>query len=268
MNGLRLNVPNVAATEETTSCHYVKFGLIVTGKAEEEHLPKLFKSLTESRVCNFEVIRRVGQRSPVSSEKRKLEMVMSGKQIPDKDETEIGLPARTFLGNDRCRFVILVDDLERDREALADKVFERYRDALVMILKKEQRFRVAVHFLVNMLEAYFFADAACLNSGLNLNPPVEDYDGDVEDIPHPKNKLRSIHPGYDEMEGGGKILSCLDLEHVLSRSDTCAYLRTMFAWCLKVMERNPYFDQAGYSEKYRLRDGILSHTTDIQLAGI
>ncbi|MBF0549111.1 MAG: DUF4276 family protein [Deltaproteobacteria bacterium] len=267
MNGQGVNVPNVTATEET-ACYYIKVGLIVTGEAEEKHLPKLFKSLMDSRVCSFEVLRRVDQRSSISSEKRKLRMAGNGKLIPDKDEMEIGLPARRFLGNDRCHFVILIDDLEGDRRESVDHVYKRYRAALDVVLKEEQRFRAAVHFLVNMLEAYFFADAACLNSTLGLNPSLEDFDGDVEDIRNPKGKLKSIHPSYEEIEDGGKILSSLDLEHVLSRSDTCAYLRTMFAWCLKVMEQYPYLDSVGYSERYRLRDGILSCTSGPQLADV
>ena len=40
---------------------FFRFGLIVTGETEEQHLPKLFKSLMETRICNFRVIRRVGQ---------------------------------------------------------------------------------------------------------------------------------------------------------------------------------------------------------------
>ena len=39
-----------------TPCHFLHFGLIVTGKTEAGHLPKLFKSLEETGRCHFEVI--------------------------------------------------------------------------------------------------------------------------------------------------------------------------------------------------------------------
>ena len=58
---------------EHPQCADLHFGLIVTGKGEREHLPKLFKSLTETGICTFEAIRFVEQRGPITSEARKLE---------------------------------------------------------------------------------------------------------------------------------------------------------------------------------------------------
>ena len=78
---------------------FLRFGLIVTGKTEEECLPELFRSVAATGRCSFEVLRRIGQRSPITSKGRQLRMVGSGKKIPDKDATEIGLPARKYLAS-------------------------------------------------------------------------------------------------------------------------------------------------------------------------
>ena len=176
-------------------CYYFHFGLIVTGKSERDHLPKLFDSLMATRICTFQVIGRTEQRSPITSDKKKLKMVGSGKIIPDKDATEIGLPAWLYLDADSCHLVVLVDDLEHDRCPQVQQVFDRYRQALDTMLAPSQRARAAVHFLVNMLEAYYFADAAAVNAVLALHPPLEDYADDVENIRHPKDELKKIVSG-------------------------------------------------------------------------
>ena len=57
---------------------------------------------------------------------------------------------------DNYDFVILIDDLEHDHIHQAADVFQRYRSAFDTILTSaEHRARTSVHFLVNMLEAYF-----------------------------------------------------------------------------------------------------------------
>jgi hypothetical protein len=245
-------------------CYFFKFGLFVTGEGERNHLPKLFKSLTKSGICSFEVIRFIGQRSPITSDKKKLKMVGSGKTIPDRDVQEIGMPARTYLSENRCAYVLLVDDLEHDRRNQAQEIFNRYRQAFDKILQEEKH-RASVHFLVNMLEAYYFADAVAINKVLETC--LSDYSGDVETIRHPKNELKKLYPGFDEVENGGSILDCLNIEHVLSRRDTCASLRTIFAWCSKVLEQCAISLAENQSpvDSYRLQDGILSEITKSQL---
>src|SRR5688572_10877557 len=94
---------------------FYRFGLLVTGRGEERFFPRFLRLLTSDGNCTFEVIRRVPQRSPITSEKKKLRMIGSGKAIPDKDASEIGLPARNYLNNYPNSFVILVDDLEHWR---------------------------------------------------------------------------------------------------------------------------------------------------------
>jgi hypothetical protein len=246
--------------------YYFHFGLIVTGESEREHLPKLFKSLMETGICTFRVIRFTGQRSPITSAKRKLAMVGSGKLISDKDAEEIGFPARRYLTLGQCHLVVLVDDLEHDRRAQAQQVFDRYRSIFdTVLITDEQKRRAAVHFLVNMLEAYYLADAGAINTVLGLNPPLEDYQKDVETIRNPKGYIRERCPAFDEIEHGGKILDLVDVERVLSRPDTCAWLRTLFAWCVKVLEQYPDHTSLSLADKYCLWDGALSPVTRVQL---
>lgn len=139
--------------------------------------------------------------------------------------------------------------------------------ALDKILTKVQERRASIHFLVNMLEAYYFADANAINTVLNLDPPLEDYSGDVEDIPHPKGRLKKLYPGFREVNDGGHILEHLSIEYVLSRPDTCASLRTLFAWCLKVLQKYAY-EPSLLTDQYRLHDGKLSEITHHQLDSI
>ncbi len=204
---------------------FVRLGLIVTGETEKQCLPDLFRILTSEGNCHFRVLCRVGQRSPRSA-RNVAKMVGSGKAIPDRDAAEIGRPARQFLraGGD---YVILVDDLEASRAPQANAVFDRYRRALDAMLGVDA-VKAAVHFLVNMLEAYYFADANAVNGVLETS--LEDDAGDVESIRHPKNRLKELCPAFDERRDGPPIVRALDVVHILSRTDACASLRTMFLW--------------------------------------
>jgi hypothetical protein len=96
-------------SHDTTSdqhCYFFKFGLLVTGKTEEEHIPKLFKTVMELGICSFKVIRKVEQLSVRTSEK-KLKMVGTGKDIPNKDAERIGFPAREYL-KDPCTYTTFI----------------------------------------------------------------------------------------------------------------------------------------------------------------
>ena len=245
---------------EHPQCAYFHFGLIVTGETEEQHLPKLFKSLMATGICTFKVIRRVGQLDAITSEER-LKALGNRKDIPSK-EAKIGLVARRYLMTDVCHFVLLIDDLEYDRKDQAQQVFDRYRRAFDRILN-DLKHRASVHFLVNMLEAYYFADVQTTNAVLGT--ALSDYEGDVEEIRHPKNDLKERYPSFREINDGGKILGRIDIEHVLSRPDTCASLRTLFAWCVKVLETYSDHDCTGFYDKDRLHEGKLSEITRTQL---
>ena len=185
-------------------------------------------------------------------------MIGSGKRIPDKDATDIGLPARNFLASEST-FVVLVDDLEATRSDDLQQVFDRYRLALDEVLRPNQIRRAAVHFLVNMLEAYYFADAQAVNHVLGTE--IEDYERDVETIRNPKNKLKGLYHGFDEIRHGQLIVHGLRVRHVLSRKETCASLRTMFAWICKAMGEPD-------GEAYRFLDGHYSAVTKSQVEAL
>jgi hypothetical protein len=244
----------VSSPSEIAEWKFVRFGLIVTGKGEEGFLPTLFRSLTTSGHCMFEVIRRIGQRAPITSEKKKIKMTGEGKTIPSKDEEEIGLTARRYLTR-KDTFVILIDDLESDRAIGMEAIFQRYRQALDTMLGP-LRHRASVHFLVNMLEAYYFADAQAINAVLGTDQA--DYEEDVETIRHPKNELKRLASGFDEIVHGRQILNKLDTERILSRMDTCASLRTLFAWCSRAMGEP-------FADRYRLVDGVRNPITESQI---
>ena len=175
--------------DESPQCTYFHFGLIVTGETEQQHLPKLFKSLMETGICTFEVIRRVDQLGAITSTKR-LKALRNGKDIPDKD-AKIGLESRKYLITDACHFVLLIDDLEYDRRNQSQQVFDRYREAL-NTLPNILKHRASVHFMVYMLEAYYFADAQAIKTVLGNS--LADYERDVETIRNPKSDLRELHP--------------------------------------------------------------------------
>ena len=118
------------------------------------------------------------------------------------------------------------------------------------------RWRVSVHFLVNMLEAYYFADASAINAVMGTD--WTDHPGDVEMIGHPKNELKNQLKSFDEIEHGEQIVRRLDVPHVLSRPETCASLRTLFGWCWRALGMPP-------GEDYQLEHGVYFCTTQPQI---
>ncbi len=127
------------------------------------------------------------------------------------------------------------------------------------MLDGSQRRRASVHFLVNMLEAYFFADIETVNRVLGTN--LGEHEGDVEEIRNPKADLKGHYPSYDERADGARIVESLDIPHVLSRKETCASLRTMFAWiCRAIGEPR--------GEQFQLRDGRYFDVTRSQICDL
>ena len=231
-------------------------GLIVTGKGEAEFLPHLLRALTTGRRCTFSVIARVGQLSPFSSPRKKLKVTGTSRDILPRDATTIGGPARHHLqekGDDAL--VILIDDLEHDRRGARQAIFQRYREALDTMLGPHYT-RASVHFLVNMLEAYYFADTRPLRDLHDLH--IADLDGDVESIRHPKNDLKALLRGFREVDDGRAIVARLDVGHILGRHDACASLRVLFAWCLKKFGVPP-------GARFALTAGIYDIVTGRQL---
>ena len=250
--------------EGVPKCHHCTFGLIVTGEGEREFLPSLFRTLMERAGCSFKVVRRIGQRGPVTSPPRILKMVGCGRRIPTRDEDEIGLPARRFLREKPCRFVLLIDDAEASRRPKLAPVFHRYRQALDALLDPAERGRASVHFLANMLEAYYFADSRAVNAALDATVLPADHAGDVEDIGHPKGKLKATYPAFDEKAHGGEIVKRLDLDRVLDGPTTCAFLRAMFAWCVvRLVAHCPVHDPH-LQTRYQLPSGVKAELTSNQ----
>jgi len=119
------------------------------------------------------------------------------------------------------------------------------------------RWLVSVHFLVNMLEAYYFAHAQAINDVMGAS--WTDYGGDVETIGHPKGELKKHLDTFDEIEHGQQIVQRLDVPHILSRPETCASLRTLYGWCWRALGLPP-------SEDYQLEKGRYFEITLPQIA--
>ena len=116
------------------------------------------------------------------------------------------------------------------------------------MLNEEQTRRVAVHFFVNMLEAYYFADTRAVNEVLGTE--LADFEGDVESMRHPKNDLKTLSRGFHERDHGRQIVKRLDVSHILSRGDTCASLRTMFAWLYIALGEPDGYDSRLLERRY------------------
>lgn len=242
----------------------VRFGLIVTGDGEAKFLPKLFRSLMAAANCTFIVIRKSEQLSPITSKKRRIRMVGNGKIIPDIDEEQYGIPTRIFLQQHANSSVLVIDDLEGARIGQAAAVFERYRLALNRMLDPcGLTNRASVHFLVNMLEAYYFGQCDAVNAVANSQILAHDHPGDVEAMSHPKNQLKKLWNGFDEIKHGSAILDKLDIYHVLRRPDQCCWLRTMINWCISRIPPASVWDNQ-LSKQFQLSDGCRSPLTDNQ----
>lgn len=234
----------------------LRFGLIVTGAGEEEFLPKLFRSIMAAADCQFQVIRKSEQLNPITSPRRLIRMAGSGKRIPSTDEEQFGTPARSFLRKHPHSCVLVIDDLEGSRRDQADKVFDRYRHILdEALIPAGIADRASVHFLVNMLEAYYFADSEAVNAAASGVILAADYPGDVETISHPKSKLKLSWPEFHEIRHGSVILGNLDLDRVLQHADRCRWLRTMIGWCVAKIPRDSIWAPEELPRRFRLPDG-------------
>jgi len=235
---------------------FYKFAIFVTGDTEYQHLHQLFKLIVSFRNCTFNVVYKMPQLRPRKPGSKPLQMInlpSKSKSIPTKDQ-DIALEVRRYLTKG-YHYVLLIDDLEKSGQPQAQAIFSRYRAGLDSVLSATQCSQVSVHFLVNMLEAYYFADAQAIQAVLGIE--VQDYSGDVESIPHPKGLLKQLYPGFNEIEDGGEILASLDVDHVLSNPETCASLRTLFAWCMKSIGQRP-------TAQFQLSSGKLFDVTKNQ----
>jgi hypothetical protein len=243
---------------------FVRFGLIVTGRGEAGFLPRLFRPITAAASCTFVVIRKSEQLSPITSERRQIRMVGRGQVIPPVDEAQYGIPARIFLQRHPDSFVVVVDDLEGPRKGRVTAVFNRYRRALDQMLDPfGLAGRASVHFLVNMLEAYYFAHAAAVNGAAGREILNQDHPADVETIGHPKNLLKRLWGEFDEVAHGPAVLDGLDLHHVLHDPLQCCWLRTLFHWCVSRLPSESVINDQVY-QWFRLPDGCREPLTENQ----
>jgi hypothetical protein len=210
---------------------FVHIGLIVTGRGEEEFVVDFLRQLRETGHCDVKILRFVGQRNP-QSEKKRQKALAAGTIIPDSDE-KIGLEIRRWLNRSDLHYAIWLDDLESAMRSFVKQKFERLRTAGDAMLTPvpECKNRYGVHFFVNMLEAYYFADIDAVNSALNL--ALQPHADDCENIRHPKNELKMLagKGAFDEKADGARIVAQLNLETILSSPEHCRALRTLVAWC-------------------------------------
>lgn len=239
-----------------TDWPFYRFGLLVTGKGEREGLPNLLRQINDDAHSTFKVVAKIEQLSPRSAQAF-VPLKVTGKQqsLPSRDQ-EIALRVRSELQGG-LDFIILVDDLEQARRGQVDAVVDRYSKAGKLLLKDEEKHRFAVHLLVNMMEAYFFADPPAVEHILGCN--VISPDADVEDIGHPKSVLKDQSNGaYDEREHAPQLLGALNLETVLGCPTTCRSLRTLVSWCVRAKRQIP-------SARFNLAEGELYQPTASQL---
>lgn len=243
--------------ESETSPTFFKILLIVTGEGEELFLPQFLRSLYETGRCCFTNPRRVGQLTP-RSESRRLKMVDGGKPLTNRQQ-ELGLIARRFLQSDASHLVLLVDDLENRAESHRE-VFALYRSAFDTMLAVDLQQRAGVHFLVRMVEAYYFAHNEVVNDVLGLD--LEDITADPESIRHPKGMLKQLcrerGMSFDEKTDGQKIAERIDLPRVLSNPETCRSIRCLVKWC---------FDRTGaeMGDRFQLKSGHICRVAGVQL---
>jgi hypothetical protein len=239
-----------------TNWAFYRFGLLVTGKGEREGLQSLLRQLNDDGHSMFKVVAKIEQLSPRSTQAL-VPLKITGKQqnLPRRDE-EIALRVRAELqGN--LDFVILVDDLEQSRREQVEAVIDRYSAAGKLLLKVDEKHRFSVHLLINMMEAYFFADPQAVEQVLGVK--VVSPDTDVEDIGHPKSVLKEQSGGvYDERDHAPQLLGALNLETVLGCPTTCRSLRTLVSWCVRAKKQLP-------SDRFCLAGGELYKPTSWQI---
>lgn len=247
---------------EPETWRFIRFGLVVTGTGEREFLPQLFREISATGHARFFVLRQAGQRAQLT-QARIDDYLNHGKLIPDRD-AEIAYDIRRHVKNVDC-FAIWIDDIESDCRASAEAKLHRLTHAMDVVIGTETapRRRCSAHFLVNMLEAYYFAHIDAVNEVLAMN--LAEHAGDCENIVHPKNELKRLANqagvAFDERSNGAEIVPKLNLDHILSNPQTCRALRTLVAWCWEAIGEPR-------SDKFRLTDGVYWDITAGQLSDL
>lgn len=228
---------------------HFKIRLFVTGQSEFAVLPRMLSELTLSGRCS--ITPEIAFKQLGVSTKRLVNR--SGKAVAGKAE-QIGLKIRGWIQASTENLAIIVDDLEHERRGEAASLFKRYNDAVLPFLNVDPSFvrRFSVHFLVNMLEAYYFRQVAVINEVCGTTMPS--HEGNVENLRHPKNRIddaiRQVNPRqrFREIDDGREIAKKLSLTTILDDPKSCRALRTLVAW---IVERIG----DGSADRYRLREG-------------
>lgn len=240
----------------------VRIGLIVTGTGEARFLPRFFRSIMQGADCIVEVVRKSEQIRPRTSAKppRRLQVTGTTRPIPPKDIEQYGLPAANYIRRFPIAYVVVIDDLEGYHDPPA--AFARYRAALDAVLGTcGLSARAAVHFFVPMLEAYYFSHSHAVNESAGRPVLEGDHPDDVESLPHPKNRLKALWFGFDEIEHGKKIVDRLDLHHVLSNPQHCCWLRALWGWCVEHLQESNAIHDPTLLTSFGLAAGQRSETT-------
>lgn len=244
----------------------VRIQLVVTGRGEAKCAANLVGKVIHAAGRAIHPLEAVAADQRPRKQIRNISKLLpaqAGRQVPTKRHLEVIRELGKRLA-DPAVICILIDDLEKGERQAAAAHFEYYRRMLDDIPAKNAAARSSVHFLVNMLEAYFFHDVEATNQvieGLELGR----HDGDVEDISHPKNALENEikqrigrDRGYRETDDAVKIVRHLNLETVLADPDQCRSLRTLVAWC---------WEQIGQerTDQFQLKGGAYWDVTASQL---
>ncbi len=258
----------------------ITFGLLVTGKLEEggreggraqASLADLFRPIRNTGLCDLKVALRFNQWVP---EKKEPPLTVRRSPEPKSLPTfkqEIALKVRGWLENGQNRFLIFIDDGERARAATIGEVFADYRSTITALLPEAQHPRVAVHFLVNMIEAYYFADPERASEALGWSIPR--IGGDPEEIRNPYSDLIEAagRLGKDygkKRETGERVLARIRLEEILKNPEHCGWLRAAVRWLVFSLENATDQPEAleafGFRQLFHLESGKIAPLTGAQ----
>lgn len=237
--------------------------LFVTGEGEEAFLATFFRQLRHFE--SGDVIITADYAFPqitVATSAKKL--AKHGKEVLEKIDKAAVKKIRPLLLTSTEHYAVLVDDLETERRFLAESQFNFYQEQIHRILdaRPEIKNRFSVHFFVNMIEAYYFKHPEVANEVCGTL--LDEHPGDVENIRHPKNRLKDLvskldrGQKFDEVVHGAAIAKKLDLPKVLEHPQHCRALRTLVAWIWEAIGRER-------GKEYQLQHGLYWDVTATQL---
>ena len=239
----------------------------VTGHAEVECVPAIIRKCMRlsSAVVKIGTVSRVRQRP-------RLRIRAKGSQkcqvLPEHEKLAREIPK---LVRDERSYFLWIDDLENEEDRKQPQPhFDYYARLLDDAVHAPMRERCSIHFLVNMLEAYFLADTSAVNTVLQpfLERPdtsLKRHQGDCENIKNPKGTLVShvkhCNPTkrYIETTHGPGIARQLDIEQILSNPNHCRALRTLVAWCWEAIGE-------ARTDQFQLLAGVYWDVTAHQLS--